>query len=96
MSNRGILYLFILFSWIAGLITWQGHISLLPVISTTFECFALWNQNTRHIRWLFLSARPTWVVYNLLVGSYVGLVTEAFIVSSIVVAIIRFDKPKKK
>ena len=96
IDNKIIMYLFILFFWIAGLMTWESYASLLPVISVTLECFALWNSNTKYIRWLFLSARPTWIMYDFLVGSYAGLTTEAFIVSSLVIAIIRFDILKKK
>lgn len=96
LNNNIVMYLFILFFWLAGWLTWQGRLSLLPVFSMTLECFSLWNKKTKHIRWLFLSARPGWIIYNFLVGSYAGLITEAFVVMSIIIAIIRFDIFKKK
>ncbi len=96
LNNKGVMYLFIIFFWVAGLLTWEGYISLLPVISMTLECFALWSSRTRHIRWLFLSARPAWIAYDLIVSSYAGLATEAFIVSSLFIAIIRFDILKRE
>lgn len=89
------MYMFIALFWIAGLLTWQGLISILPILSMTLECFALWSRDTRRLRWIFLSARPGWMIYNYLVGSYAGLATEAFIVGSLGLAIIRFDILKK-
>ena len=95
INKNIVMYLFILLFWIAGVLTWEGYQSMLPVISMTLECFALWSGNTRHIRWLFLSARPTWIIYDFAVGSYAGLATEAFILGSVLTAIIRFDVRKK-
>lgn len=90
-----VMVLFVALFWIAGALTWQGYISVLPVAGMTLECFALWDTRTTRIRWLYLSARPAWIAYDFLVGSYAGLATEAFIVSSITIAIIRFDVLKK-
>lgn len=95
IDKKLVMYLFIGFFWSAGLLTWQNYFSVLPIISMTLECFALWNKNTRYMRWLFLAARPTWIIYDVLVGSYAGLATEAFIVGSVVTAIIRFDVLRK-
>lgn len=95
LNKRIIMYLFILFFWIAGYLTWQSYLSLLPVISLTITSFALWSKKTKHMRLLFLAGRPTWIIYNFLVGSYAGLLTEAFIVTSLGIAIIRFDVLKK-
>jgi hypothetical protein len=85
------MYVFVLAFWIAGAWTWQGPVSALPVISMTIECFALWDTHTRRIRWLFLSARPGWILYNIIVGSYAGLATEVFIILSLLIAMVRFD-----
>ena len=95
INSRITLYLFVLFFWIAGLLTWKGYISLLPAFAMSLECFALWSSNTKYIRWLLFSVRPAWILYDFLVGSYAGLATEAFIVGSLLIAIIRFDILKK-
>ncbi|OHA07033.1 MAG: hypothetical protein A2934_05520 [Candidatus Sungbacteria bacterium RIFCSPLOWO2_01_FULL_47_10] len=96
INNKIVMYLFIILFWTAGLVTWESYISLLPVISMTLECFALWSNNTKYIRWIFFSARPTWIIYDFSTGSYAGLLTEAFIVGSIVMAIFRFDILRKR
>ena len=91
LNNQLLMYAFIGFFWIAGLLTWQGPISLLPITSMSLECFALWSADPKILRWVFFLARPGWIIYNFLVGSYAGLATEAFIVGSLLIAIIRFD-----
>ncbi|MFH1787698.1 MAG: YgjV family protein [archaeon] len=87
---------FVILFWIAGLLTWQGYLSLLPPVSVTISSIALWSKNTKHIRLIFLPSRLPWIIYNFLVDSYAGLATEAFIVGSLIVAIIRFDVLGKK
>jgi hypothetical protein len=95
LNKKIVMYSFISFFWVVGLLSWQNHLSILPIVSVTLECFALWNKNTKYMRWLFLSARPPWIIYNFFVGSYAGLATEAFIVCSLIIAITRFDILKK-
>jgi len=85
------LYLMIVAFWIAGVLTWEGWISLLPLAAMTVTSFGIWSTNTKHIRWLFFAGRPFWIVYNIIVGSWAGLASEALIVSSLVTAIYRFD-----
>ncbi len=91
LNNRATLYIFIFLFWIAGLFTWEGYVSLFPVTGMSLECMSLWSKETKRMRWLFLSVTPLWLVYNSVVRSYAGVATEIFIMSSVVVAIIRFD-----
>ncbi len=90
-----VVYLFIDLFWIGGLLTWDGFHSILPVISLTLECFALWSKKTKYIRWILLSSFPFWTIYHIIVGSYAGIATESFVAISIIVSIIRFDVLKK-
>ena len=82
--------------WIAGIITWRGYFSLLPIIAPTIESFGLWNKKTKHMRSFFIAGRPLLFTYNLIVGSYAGMVAEIFIFSSIFIGMIRFDYKKNK
>lgn len=91
IDHKLIMYLFILLFWIGSFLTWQGYISLLPAISMSLECIALWNNKTKNMRWLMLLARPGWITYSFLVGSYAGIATDILITFSIIGSIIRFD-----
>lgn len=96
VDNNMTLYAFVVLFLLAGVFTIENIWSVLPVISMIIECFALWTKKTKYMRWLFFSARPPWIIYNVLVGSYAGLITEIFIVLSLTIAIIRFDILKQK
>lgn len=95
LNKKSTIYIFIGLFWIATFFSWQGYISLLPAYSMTMESIALWNDNTKKMRWIFLLSRPGWILYVILSGSYAGMATEIFIVISLLTAIIRFDFLKK-
>ena len=64
---------------------------MLPILAMTIDSFAVWNKKTQYIRLLMLIPRPLWFVYNYTVVSYAGMVTEIFVLFSILIGIIRFD-----
>lgn len=90
-NNRIWFYLFLALFWIAGFIVWEGSYSLFPILAMTAETIGLWMEKTRHIRLLNLIPRPLWFTYNLIVGSYAGMITEIFVFCSILIGIFRFD-----
>lgn len=90
-NNHVWLHLFVLLFWILGIITWKENYSLLPILAITVDTFAVWNKKTSNIRLFMLIPRPLWFVYNFTVGSYAGMITEIFVLFSILISILRFD-----
>ena len=84
-------YLFILLFVLVSLITAKSFIDFLPALAQIFGTAAVWQSNPRTIRFIMLVPRPLWFVYNFFVGSYAGIVTEIFILISVLVGIMRFD-----
>lgn len=82
---------FIALFWLAGFLAWEGNRSWLLVIASTFESYALWKNKTKHIRFLMIMPRPFFFSYNLIVGSYAGMLAEIIMLISIIIGIIRFD-----
>ncbi len=83
---------------LAGLLTFNSSPDILPIVAQVFGAIAVWQKNPRLIRFLMLLPRPLWFIYNLIVGSYAGMVTEVLILISVLTSIIRFDvlrRPKK-
>jgi hypothetical protein len=54
-----------------------------------------WFQSEKKIRFLTFPSSPCWLVYNVFNGSFAGVITEIFVMSSLIIAIIRFDIKKK-
>jgi hypothetical protein len=57
---------------------------------------AVWQKNPRMIRLLSLLSPPLWLIYNVLSGSYPGILSEIFLLTSTLIGIYRFDIRKKK
>ena len=71
--------------------TWNGPISLLPYIGSVSSTFVYWTNSPRKIRLVDLAcASPCWLVYDLIVHSWGGLLSESITLVSIIVSIIRF------
>jgi hypothetical protein len=85
------MYVFMAAFIVAGLVTWTNYTSLLPMVGGVADTFALWKRSARSIRFCSLFPRPFWFSYDLLVGSYAGMATEVFVLSSVLMGILRFD-----
>ena len=80
-----------------GALSWHGWVSIFVVLAKLISSVALGINNPRVIRILNLISNPCWLMYNIYMGSIVGIITDAFVISSVVIAIIRLDilAPKK-
>lgn len=75
--------------------TWAGPATLLPSLAMMLTTVAFYVSNTTLIRALNLPSSPMWMIYNILNRSYAGVLTECFVMTSIIVAMIRFDRKKR-
>ncbi len=91
MDSDIVMYTFIFLFFIAGILSWQNWLSLLPIMAMAIETVGLWQENPRKIRSIVIIPRPLWLTYNVIHGSYAGVLTELFVVVSLVTGIIRFD-----
>ena len=72
-------------------LTWSGWISILPVAANIAATLGGYTHNPRKIRiaGMFVNS-PLWIVYDLCVGSWAGLLDEAVTEGSMILSIIRF------
>jgi hypothetical protein len=96
-ANKKIwLYLFIMFYIIIGLQTWKNTYSVLPIIAMILSTIGLWIKNAKFTRMIILPSSPCWLIYNFVNSSIAGVFTEVFVLSSLVIAVIRFDILKQQ
>jgi len=71
--------------------TWSGWISLLPVAANIASTIGGYTHNARKIRvaGLFINS-PLWIIYDILVGSWAGVLDEAVSDVSMVISIVRY------
>lgn len=72
-------------------VTWDGAKSLLPMIAGIGSTVVFWRGNARAYRTANLfCASPCWLIYDVIVGSFAGILNETITLASIVISIIRF------
>jgi len=71
--------------------TWAGWISLLPVAANIASTLGNYSYNARKIRLvgIFVNS-PLWIVYNIIVGSWAGILDEVVSEISMILSIVRF------
>ena len=90
-SNRPLILLFCLIFTGFGIVTWEGPKSILVIAAKILSTAAYGNKNLLIVRSTILVTATSWLIYNLLVGSFSGAICEAFTLASLVVGIVRCD-----
>lgn len=71
--------------------TWSGWISILPVAANIASTIGGYTHNARKIRvvGIFINS-PLWIIYNVTVGSFPGILDEIVSELSMIISIIRY------
>ena len=71
--------------------TWSGWLSILPVAANIASTIGGYTHNGRKIRiaGMFINS-PLWIVYNICVGSWAGLLDEIISEASMIISIFRY------
>lgn len=71
--------------------TWNGWISILPVAANIASTVGGYSHNPRKIRMAgMLINSPLWIVYDIIVGSWAGILDEVVSEASMLISILRF------
>ena len=70
--------------------TWAGWLSLLPFVSVAVTSIGYWTNNAQKIRLSQFIGAPCTLVYDILIRSWGGVLTESITLMSIIVSVIRF------
>ena len=71
--------------------TWTGWWSLLPVVANIAATIGGYTYNARKIRLVgMLINSPLWIIYDIVVGSWAGILDEIVSESSMVISILRY------
>ncbi|MBQ6361670.1 MAG: YgjV family protein [Lachnospiraceae bacterium] len=70
--------------------TWAGPRSLLPFLSVAITSIGYWTKNAQKIRLSQLFGSPCTLLYDIIVRSWGGAMSESITILSIIVSIFRF------
>ena len=90
------LVFFIIVSVIAGVLTWESWYSFMPPLAMILTTVSYWMKDETKIRLITFPSSPCWLIFNIITGSFAGIVTECVVMSSLIIAIIRYDVLKKE
>lgn len=93
-SNWWIVF-FSLVCIVAVAFSWEGAKSLLPMAGMVLTTISWGIEKANLVRLISLPSSPLWIVYNFISSSMAGVLTEVFVMISIITAMIRLDIPKK-
>ena len=76
---------------IALLITWDGWWSLLPIVANIAATIGGYTYNGQKIRatGIFINS-PLWIIYDIIVGSWAGILDEVVTETSLLISIYRY------
>lgn len=94
ISNYSIIFFTILII-ILGIFTYNGIISILPILTSLIYMYSLWQNNLNVTRYLFVIAAFVWLCYNINVGTHINIIGNSFEIISGIVSIIRFKGGSK-
>lgn len=89
------LAVFLAAACMTGITTWKGPISLLPFAGTILTTLSQWMERPVQMRLFQGCSTPLWLIYDILVGSIGGMLSELFTLVSVSAAIVRYDILKK-
>ena len=71
--------------------TWSGWVSILPVLANIAATIGGYTHNPRKVRLAgMLVNSPLWIVYDVIVGSWAGILDEVVSEASMIISILRY------
>lgn len=92
--------LFIFINFTLAVTTWKSPLSLLTITASAFVTISLWAKKPKITRIIGAPVSICFIIYDICVGSWIGVINESIAIISIISSFIRIDlqmnKNKKK
>ena len=88
-------FVFVAVSFLIAVFFWEGWISLLPVLGAVCYTISFRMKTSKMVRLVSLPSSPCWIIYNGIKGSLPGVITECYVIISILIGMLRYDRKKE-
>lgn len=88
-------FLFIAINWCVGALTFARPINILPIAASTFVTISLWLRRPRLTKLILIPVSVTFLIYDLFVCSYIGVVNESLAIASIIINFIKEERKRR-
>lgn len=90
-SNKIIFIVFIIISLICGKMIYKNLYDILPILASLLSVIFTWQPSTKVLRFGQISICILWIIYDVFVMAYIGLLTENIIIISTIIALLNND-----
>ena len=87
---------FILINLTLGIITANRFINFLPITASVFVTLSLWLKNPTLTKIISVPVSAAFLIYDIFVGSYIGIVNESLAICSIIISFIKSKLERKE
>lgn len=94
-SSKLWLVLFVVLTIISSALSWEGMLSLLPMIGSCCAVVSFWCTNPFHIRLLALPCQILWLIYSIFHQSLPSLVSCSISLAAILIGLYRDIRSKR-
>jgi hypothetical protein len=81
--------IFMCINWTLGFMTFSAPVNIIPIVASTLVTVSLWLKKTWHIKLLLCSASLLFLIYDLFVDSWIGVLSESISILSIIIYFIK-------
>ncbi len=86
---------FVVLNWAIGAFTFKSPINILPIAASAFVTISLWLRDPRLTKLISIPVSLTFLIYDIIVGSFIGAVNESMAIISIIISFWRTKKMNK-
>ena len=90
-NNKLILMFFIVLSLLCGKMTYKYVFDILPIIASILTIFFTWQSSTKILRLGQICVCICWIIYDIFVSAYIGILTEFLIILFTIFALLRLN-----
>jgi len=91
LKGKGMCWIICILQMITLFVTWDGWWSMLPIAANIASTIGGYTHNARKIRaaGMFINS-PLWIVYDIIVGSWAGILDEMISEASMILSVYRY------
>ena len=88
--------MFILINFTLGIKSFNEWYDIVPIIASSFVTIALWLDNPNLTKLISIPVATAFLIYDIFVSSYIGIVNESISILSIILFFIKYFKGENK
>jgi hypothetical protein len=87
--------IFVGLNWFLAWLSFDTPSDLLPIVGSSVVTVALWNDRPRLTKIIIVPVSISFLIYDIFVGSYIGIVNEIIGISSIIIYFIKESRKRE-